>query len=131
MKSLVVDDDSFSRRILQTIFLGFGECHIAEDGQKGLSAFEQALVEKSPYDAICLDIMMPEMDGQEVLRKIRKYESEKGVADGDSVKVIMTTALSDNENINQAFIDGCEAYLVKPISKSKIIETLADFDLIE
>ena len=131
MKSLIVDDDFFSRRILQTILSVYGECHVAINGKEALFAFEQSFNEEAPYDAICLDIMMPEMDGQEVLRKIRAFEDKKGIMGTDSVKIIMTTALDDNENIKKAFREQCESYLIKPISKSKLIKILSDFGLIE
>ncbi len=131
MKSLIVDDDFFSRRILQTIFSGYGECHVAVDGKEALFAFEQATAEEAPYDVICLDIMMPEMDGQEVLKKIREFEERKGIFGSDSVKIIMTTALDDSENIKKAFREQCESYLIKPISKSKLISILKDFKLID
>lgn len=130
MKSLIVDDDFFSRRVLQTIFSSHGECHVAVDGKEALYAFEQAIAEEAPYDIICLDIMMPEMDGQEVLKKIREFEEKKGIFGGDCVKIIMTTALDDSENIKIAFREQCEAYLIKPISKSKLTQILADFNLI-
>jgi len=131
MKSLIVDDDFFSRRILQTIFSAYGECHVAVDGKEALFAYKQALAEESPYDVICLDIMMPEVNGQEVLREIRAIEEKKNIFGSDSVKIIMTTALDDSENVKTAFREQCESYLIKPISKSKLIKTLADFGLIQ
>lgn len=130
MKSLIVDDDFFSRRVLQTIFSSYGECHVAVDGKEALFAFEQALAEESLYDVVCLDIMMPEMDGQEVLKKIREMEEKKGILGKDSVKVIMTTALEDSDNIKKAFREQCESYLIKPISRAKLIKILTDFGLI-
>ena len=130
MKSLIVDDDFFSRRILQSIFASYGECHIAVDGKEALFAFNQALAEESPYDVICLDIMMPEMNGQEVLKTIRQIEEKKNLFGKDSVKVIMVTALDDSDNIKLAFREQCESYLIKPISKSKLIKILEDFKLI-
>lgn len=130
MKSLIVDDDFFSRRILQTIMAAYGECHVAVDGKEALFAFDQALAEGVPYDVICLDIMMPEMDGQEVLKNIRQIEEKKNILGSDSVKIIMTTALDDSGNIRTAFREQCESYLIKPISKSKLIKILEDFSLI-
>jgi len=130
MKSLVVDDDFFSRRILQTILSNYGECHVAVDGNEALFAFEQSVSEESQYNLICLDIMMPEMDGQEVLKKIREFEEKKGIFGSDSVKIIMTTALDDSENIKKAFRQQCESYLIKPISKSKLEKILTNFELI-
>lgn len=127
MKSLIVDDDFFSRRILQTIMTAYGECHVAVDGKEALFAFEQALAEAVPYDVICLDIMMPGMDGQEVLKNIRNIEDKKGILGNDGVKIIMTTALDDSDSIRKAFRAQCESYLIKPISKSKLTHILSDF----
>jgi len=131
MKSLIVDDDFFSRRVLQTILSSHGECHVAIDGTEAIFAFEQAFAEESPYDVICLDIMMPEMDGQEVLKRIREFELKKCVLGSDSVKIVMTTALDDSENIKMAFREQCESYLIKPISKTKLLKILSDFGLVK
>lgn len=131
MKSLIVDDDFFSRRILQSILSTYGESHVAVDGKEALFAYEQAIAEKKPYDVICLDIMMPEMDGQEVLKKIREIENNKNIFGSDAVKIIMTTTLDDHQNVIKAFREQCESYLVKPISKTKLVEAIAEFGLIE
>lgn len=131
MKSLIVDDDFFSRRILQAMLSTYGECHVAVDGKEALFAFKQALAEESPYDVICLDIMMPEMNGQEVLKTIRQIEEDRNILGKDSVKIIMTTALDDSENIKSAFRAQCESYMIKPISKSKLLKILTDFGLIQ
>lgn len=131
MKSLIVDDDFFSRRILQTILSGYGECHVAVDGKEALFAFKQALAEEEPYDVICLDIMMPEMTGQDVLVKIREIEKNKNILGDKSAKIIMTTALDDSENIKAAFREQCESYLIKPIHKSKLVKVLSDFGLVK
>lgn len=131
MKSLVVDDDFFSRRILQTMLSGYGECHVAVDGKEAVFAFEQAMAENAPYDLICLDIMMPEMNGQEALKTIRQKEEEKNIFGSDSVKIIMTTALDDSDNIRTAFREQCESYLIKPIHKSKLTDILKEFELID
>lgn len=130
MKSLVVDDDFFSRRILQSILAQYGECHIAVDGNEAIYAFKQAIAEESPYAVVCLDIMMPGIDGQEVLKQIREIEAKKNILGNDATKVIMTTALDDSQNIKTAFRDQCEAYLIKPIAKSKLVSILTDFGLI-
>lgn len=131
MKSLIVDDDFFSRRILQTILANYGESHVAVNGKEALFAFDQAISEEQPYDVICLDIMMPEMDGQEVLRNIRQIEKNKNITADKSVKIVMTTALDDSDSIRKAFREQCESYLIKPISKSKLLKILTDFGLIQ
>ena len=125
MKILIAEDDFISRVLLQEMLAPYGVCHSAADGREALSAFERMLEQKTPYDLICLDIMMPTMDGQEALQNIRRIEKEKGIGGSDAVKVIMTTALDDPKNIMMAFIKGqCEAYLTKPITPANLYEQL-------
>ena len=117
MKCLIVEDEFTSRKLLQVYLSDYGNCFVAVNGHEAVEAFREALEENEPYDLICLDIMMPEMDGHETLKAIRRIESEHGIAGLDGVKVIMTTALEDSKDVMGAFKSGCEAYLVKPVEK--------------
>ncbi|NLO18847.1 MAG: response regulator [Ignavibacteria bacterium] len=130
MKSLIIEDDYITSQVMQEILLAFGEADIAEDGFKGLELFTTALVENKKYDVIFLDIMMPELDGQEVLAQVRRIEEDYDIYGLDGVKIIMTTALDDFENIKTAFKNQCEGYIVKPIEKDKIVQKISDLDLI-
>ena len=130
MKILIVEDDFTSRLLLQQILTPYGECHIAKDGREAIEAFMLAWAEKSRYDLICLDIMMPEIDGQEVLKRIRAMEKTENVIPGSGAKIIMTTALKDKGNVFTAFNEQCDGYLVKPIDKTKLISYLTEFGLI-
>ena len=131
MKTLVVEDDFTSRRLLQRILAKYGDVDVATNGVEALQAFRLSMEESTAYDLICLDIMMPELDGQEVLKEIRRREAEKGIHLPGGAKIIMTTALGDRKNIMEAFRSQCEAYLVKPIDKRKLLEHLRDLSLIE
>ena len=130
MKTLIVEDDFVSRLLLQKILMPFGETHIAVNGKEAIEAFKLALDEKKIYDLICLDIMMPEMNGHEVLKKIREIEQDqsKGL---NHVKVVMTTALSDSKNVISAFKSQCDGYLTKPLDKRKLLEQLHSLDLLK
>lgn len=132
MKILIVEDDFVSRRLLQKILAPYGECDIAINGKEALKAFQIAWEEGAPYDLICLDIMMPEMDGQETLTKIRELEQQHGVDLGtaNSAKIIMTTALADAENFFGAFRNGCETYIVKPIDRQKLLAEIEKLSLL-
>ena len=131
MKTLIVEDDFVSRRLLQVILTPYGPCDIAVNGAEAIEAFRLAWQEKNPYQLICLDIMMPELSGQEVLKAIRNIERELAIDWEDGAKVIMTTALHDNDNIKQAFQEQCEAYLVKPIERKKLLQQLRELQLID
>ena len=78
-----------------------------------------------------MDIRMPNTDGKEALRKIRQIENELGIQDEEKVTVIMTTALDDAEAVVESYQEGATAYLVKPITKKKLVEELLRLDLID
>lgn len=130
MKALIVEDDFTSRLLLQGLLQPFGECHVCVNGREAVEAFRTALGEGKRYNLVCMDIMMPEMDGQTALRQIREIENGSGVLPSDGVKVIMTTALDDKKNIMNAFREQCDVYLVKPIDKDKLVENLKSLALI-
>jgi len=130
MRTLVVDDDFISRKILVTLLSKYGQCDVAINGKEAIDAFKMAWDEKDKYDLICLDIMLPEINGQEVLKAIRHYEEQKKIVGSDGVKIIMTTALGDSDNIKAAFREQCEAYLVKPIEKQKLLDKLMQLGLV-
>ena len=131
MKALIVEDDFVCRLLLQEILNPYGEIHVAVDGKEALEACDLAWQKEKPYDLICLDIMMPGMDGQTVLKEIRKKEAERNIHGLDGVKIFMTTALKDKKNIMKSFKSQCEVYLVKPIDGSKLLEHIRAFDLID
>ncbi|MBD3319970.1 MAG: response regulator [Chitinivibrionales bacterium] len=130
MKMLVVEDDFNSRKMLQNMLHHYGECDVAVNGKEAVRAVKTAWNEKRPYKIVFLDIMLPEMDGQEVLKKLRELEEEKGVGGSDCMKIIMTTALDDKQNIMEAFRHQCEGYLVKPLTGEKLQQQLEELELI-
>ena len=80
---------------------------------------------------ICLDILMPEMNGHEALKAIRQAEREQAVDVADLVKVIMTTSKDGVQDIAEAFASGCDAYVVKPVDREKLCEEMRKLLLIK
>jgi two-component system, chemotaxis family, chemotaxis protein CheY len=130
MRTLIVEDDFTSRLLLQGILKQYGPVDTVVNGREAVEATRAALTAGKPYDLICLDIMMPEMDGHAALREIRHVEEQAGVPGADSAKIIMTTALADSRNVMDAFREQCDAYVNKPINKVKLIEHLTALGLI-
>lgn len=120
MKILIAEDDLSSRKFLHRFMQAYGECDLTVDGMEALDAFLMALNEGNPYDLVCLDIMMPAVDGVKVLQVIRDLERQKKVEEQNRCKIIMTTALNEVKLVNSLFEYGCEAYATKPIDIKKL-----------
>lgn len=132
MRCLIAEDDFISRRILRELLKQQFDVEIAVDGEEAVTAFKMAHQTKQLFDLICMDIMMPKMDGREALRQIRRIEKELGVPANLEVKIIMVTALDDPKTVFDSFYqDGATAYLVKPVSKQKIARELRSLGLIQ
>jgi two-component system, chemotaxis family, chemotaxis protein CheY len=130
MRCLIVEDDFGSRRLLQALLREYGAIDVVVDGQEAIEAFRLAWEENNPYDVVFLDIMMPNVDGQEALRRIRATEGEIGIPERDQVKVVMTTALGDPENVVEAFYKGgANGYVVKPIERQALVSELEKLGL--
>ena len=129
MKCLIVEDDTTARVLMQQYLKEYFVCDVAADGGEAINAFEVQLEKEDRFDLICLDIMMPGIDGHEALKNIRQIEDERNISGLDRVKVIMTTALGDSKNVFDAFREGCEAYIVKPVNKEKLYEQIEKLGL--
>src|SRR5579862_7598303 len=102
---LIVDDISDNRSILKRRFerRGFD----VTEAESGLVAID--LIEKTPFDLVLLDVMMPGIDGMETLKRIRSRKS------ASALPVIMVTAKSESDNIVDALEQGANDYVTKPV----------------
>lgn len=130
MRILIVEDDFASRKFMLRFLSQYGECDITVDGTEAVEAFGMVLDTEEGYDLICLDIMMPGVDGYQALKRIREIENRKGIPKEKAVKIIMTTALNEKKNVTKAFDLGCTAYAGKPIDLEKFKNVLRKLDLI-
>lgn len=105
---LVVDDEERIRRLIRMYLEK--EDFVIEEAENGEIALEMAL--ENNYDAILLDIMMPEMDGIEVCEELRKEKK---------TPVIMLTAKGEETNRVQGFEAGADDYIVKPFSPREVV----------
>jgi two-component system, chemotaxis family, chemotaxis protein CheY len=131
MRVLIAEDDFNGRNFLQKILSPFGSTDVAINGEEAVQAFTRALDEGVPYHLVCLDIMMPVMDGHEALKTIRNLEKERNIGSKHEAKVIMITALGDPKDIIEAYYKGgADAYITKPIFMNSLIQTIRELGLI-
>jgi two-component system chemotaxis response regulator CheY len=126
---LVVDDDVASRLLLKTFLSRFGECDVAVNGKEAVEAFRSASGQGQRYDLICMDIMMPEMDGREAVRQVRAIEETDGISLTGGTKIIMMTSVDDMKEMIGCFEDFSDAYLVKPVSLVSLLRHLKSYHL--
>jgi two-component system chemotaxis response regulator CheY len=102
-RAIVVDDSSFQRNIVtNTIENWFDVIGTATNGKEAIELFR----EKRP-DVITMDIMMPEMNGIESLRRIKDISPE--------TTVVMVTSVSQDEKMREAAKAGADGYVTKPV----------------
>ncbi len=125
MRMLIVDDDFYCRNMLHEIMKPYAQCDIAVNGEEAVFAFKKGLEDGKSYDLVCLDLVMPEMDGQQALREIRAIEKDFKIDEENEVKVIVTTMLDDRKETHDAFfLGGATSYLVKPIEEDKLLKEM-------
>ena len=113
-KVLVIDDNKYARSILKKILREFGyEVQIVEDGTTGLTK----MFEFHP-DVVLLDLMMPKLDGIEVLRMKIK------IAELDKIQVIMVSAYSEAKQVQLAIALGAVDYILKPVTPNQMINRI-------
>jgi len=131
LRMLIVEDDFMVRQIIRDILEPYGTVDIVVNGEEAIQAFRVAWRRQQPYDLICMDIMMPIMDGNTALVAIREMEKTLGITSPEEVKVIMITALDDVKTVVKAYSKGgATSYIVKPIEKDRLIGELRSINLI-
>jgi PAS domain S-box-containing protein len=119
VRVLVADDNATNRRVFSRMLEGFG-CYVTavSSGTEVMPALFRALLTKTPYRLVLLDMQMPAMDGEETLRSIRHEPLTQ------DVKVVVLTSMGRRNELNRVNELGCSGYLIKPIKQSQLRETL-------
>ncbi|MDP2654269.1 MAG: response regulator [Candidatus Omnitrophota bacterium] len=120
---LIVDDNFENRQLLAEILREVAVCDFAASGKEAIEAYNLSLQKGEPYSLILLDIELPEVNGLEILEKIRESERSSGIALGDGIKIIIVTAYE--KRFLEAFNRGCDDYILKPIDTSVLLTKIA------
>ena len=126
MKILVAEDDLISQKLIATILSPYGTVETASDGQSAIDMLNRASESGQPYALVCLDVMMPFVDGIKVLAHLRSLESSRGVPEESQAAVIMITAIDSQDSFLRSFREGSQWYVTKPIKRAEFEVALAE-----
>lgn len=128
MRTLIIDDDPVCRAVLQQALMAYGPTAFADDGVAAIAAVASQLAKGEPFDLVTLDIMMPDMDGHQTLKAIRRLEELFAVA--RPTRVAVTSAMGDKDSIFSSFREQADLYFVKPIRLDQFMDDLRAHGLI-
>ena len=121
---ILVADDSTDNRLLIGAYLRREPYQVdfAEDGKQAVEKFTA-----NRYELVFTDIQMPEMDGLDATRAIRKWESEHRL---DPTPIIALTAFALEEDVQRILAAGCDAHVAKPVKKRVLLDAIANAALL-
>lgn len=130
LRALIVEDAPVNREFLLLALEPLAGCEAAGSGEEGLAIFERALRENRPFEVVFLDIGLPGMNGLQTLERMRAAEEAASLPEPRCARVIVTTAMDDDQLARRAFLSGRAAsYMTKPFRLRQIREELANLGL--
>lgn len=118
LKVVIVDDNDMTRTLLRGIMREGGH-EVVGEASNGASAVEIAT--RLQPDVVCLDVIMPGMDGLEALLSIKAARAE--------TQVIMITGNADQSTVQNAIMNGANGFIIKPFKAARVLDTLAKLNL--
>lgn len=120
VNTLVVDDDSTTCDYIKLLFTRFGaRCSTVTSGENAILAVEKSIEKKDPFTVCLVDWLMPDMDGIETIRRIRKIA-------GKEIPIIVITAYDYSEVASLANEVGINTFLSKPLFQSSLFDLLVN-----
>ncbi|MDD4858528.1 MAG: response regulator [Candidatus Krumholzibacteria bacterium] len=114
LRVLIVDDAIFMRKMISDILAENG-MEIVGEADTGIKAVEK-FMELRP-DLVTMDIIMPEMNGIDAVRKIIEFDSQ--------AKIVMCSALGQQALVQEAITAGAKDFLIKPFNAARVVEVVA------
>lgn len=129
---LIAEDDALSRKILEDFFSGFSDCDTAEDGLEAFTMFEKAILEGRPYDLVCTDLIMPKIDGHDLIRKIRAREQSLPIQNCIKTIIFVISVSDSTRDMANALLEcDCNDYIVKPFHREQLQTLLNKYQLLD
>ena len=125
MRVLIVDKEKESVALLWSNLTALGDLTVVNDGETAYNAFCAAIDNGKPFDLVCLDTNLPQVDGIDLLAGLRQYEESQGIVAKAGAKILVTTQVCSIDNYYAASSAGCTTFLCKPLDWDKIARELS------
>ncbi len=131
MRTLIVDDDYFSRLKLKMLLTTYGDCDAVPNAELAMGMYAMAIKEGVPYSLVTMDINLGnDTNGIEAIKRIRAFDDEnKTYSQNEEAKIMIITGVANLESQLQAFRNHCDGFLEKPVNTEKIREKLEELGL--
>jgi len=129
MRALIAEDDAASGKFLKKLLEHHGDVTLCTNGLDAVNEFVDGIKNGKKYELVCLDIMMPKIDGYQALQSIRDAERKLGIPRISRTKVVMVSALDEEFDASYA-VDDYDDYLCKPIDVMKFEDIIRKLDLV-
>jgi two-component system chemotaxis response regulator CheY len=126
---LIVEEEFYSRWYMRRLLEPYSPCDVVVRGEEAVEVFKLSLDSGTPYALVLIDLSLPEMTGDAVLREIRRIEQQRRQSDTHAA-VIMIASGVEQESVSNHVWKDCEALLAKPILKGELLGTLQFLGLI-
>ncbi len=107
-RCLIVDDDELARESLSLLLSGVS-CEMARDGNEAIAKFEKALDDGGRFDLVFLDIVMPDLNGHETGKALRRREKDRNIPVNERTKIVMLTALNSPNDVMESMMSSQSA----------------------
>ena len=114
LRVLIVDDAIFMRKMISDILVENG-MEVVGEAETGAKAVEKYM-ELRP-DLVTMDIIMPEMNGIDAVRKVVEFDSK--------ARIVMCSALGQQALVQEAITAGAKDFLIKPFNAARVVEVIA------
>jgi len=114
MKRILIADDAQFMRLAIRKMLEKHDCEIVDEAANGLEAVEKYI--KYTPDIVTMDITMPEMDGVQAIREIKKINPD--------AKILVISAMGQEIHVKEAVMAGASGFIVKPLKEEDIVKSI-------
>ena len=123
---LIVDDEEIGRTLMEDIFKKYGAFISVSSGSDAIIVYEQGIKKNKPFNLVLLDISLKDISGIEVLKKIKKIDTQ--YKDQKSI-VVMVTAHGERDLVLGSIKSGCRAYFIKPLKQDAVDKKMAELGI--